>query len=103
MTASGDPAAWTRLAMSAGPRSCEPLCECPPPDMEEIAESIEDVRGLPRAISALWDGGIVFAGGRELFDELVVGLRIVTESETLREPLVVSLKGSPFLLCAVSK
>lgn len=71
--------------------------------MEEIAESIEDVRGLPRAISALCDDGIVFAGGRELFEELVVGLRMVTESETLREPLVVSLTGPPFLLYVVSK
>lgn len=59
MTASGDPAVCIKFPISGdSPRacaSCEALCECAP-DMEEIAESIEDVRGTPRAIAARCSG-----------------------------------------------
>lgn len=83
--------------ISAGPTSCDALCEWPLPDIEEIAESMEDVRGLPRAISARCEDAIALVGGRELFNEFVIGLSIVTESDTLLELVGISFSGPPFL------
>ncbi|KAI9053262.1 hypothetical protein LZ554_002229 [Drepanopeziza brunnea f. sp. 'monogermtubi'] len=70
-------------------KSCEPDLECPP-EIEDIAESIDDVRGGPSAMSPR---------GAEL-DAMAVrtpgggppeGLEIMTGSETLLE--------EPFVLC----
>lgn len=72
MTASADPAAFIRLPMSGdSPRTSESvdaLCECEvPPDIEDMAESMEEVRGTPRARAARCSGtediGGVAAGG----------------------------------------
>jgi len=99
MTASGDPAAWMRLAMSGEPpegTSCEFLCECPP-DIDEIAESIEDVRGGARVISTLCAGATAAIGGRVPVSEPPGGFDFTIGSETLREAAFESWIGRGYL------
>ena len=99
MTASGDPAAWIRFAISGEPPeciSCELLCECPP-DNDEIAESIDDVRGGARAISALCAGATAAIGGRVPGGEPPDGFEFTTGSETLREGTFESWRGRVYL------
>lgn len=101
MTASGDPAACIRFAMSGvapACKSCEPFFECVPPDREEIAESIDDVRGGPRAISTRCAEAI----GRVLEEEPPGGFEIRTGSETLLEGPFVSCIGRGYLPSSIS-
>jgi hypothetical protein len=51
MTASGDPAAAIKLSISAwltALASNEDLCDCEAEERDEIAESIDEVRGIAR-------------------------------------------------------
>jgi hypothetical protein len=95
MTASEDPAVCMRLAMSgdADPgacESCEDLCEWVPADMDEMAESIDEVRGGPRAISIRCGGAVAAMGGRvPVGDVSPPAWEVRMGSETLRkEPFV---------------
>jgi hypothetical protein len=76
--------------------SCEFLCECPP-DNDEIAESIEDVRGGARAISALCAGATAAIDGRVPGGEPPDGFEFTTGSETLREAPFESWRGRGYL------
>jgi hypothetical protein len=97
MTASGDPAVWMRWPMSGGAdpgacESCEDLCECVPTDIEEIAESIDEVRGGPRAMSIRCGGAVAAIGGRvPVGDESPPALEVAMGSETLRKGPFVGL------------
>jgi hypothetical protein len=71
-------------------RSCEDLCECVLPDSDEMAESIDEVRGGPLAISARGAGALEAIVGRELGGEPPRGFEFKMESETLREVAFVS-------------
>jgi hypothetical protein len=71
-------------------KSCEFLCECPP-DNDEIAESIEDVRGGARVIS------ILCAGATAAIGEPPDGFDFTTGSETLREAAFESWRGRGYL------
>jgi hypothetical protein len=66
------------------------LCECVPADIEEIAESIEDVLGIPRGIAARCSGTVAMGGG-----VVVAGLPpsfiVETGSDTLLEKAFVGL------------
>ena len=88
MPISGDPAA---------DESCEDLCECEVPDNDDIAESIEDVRGAFRAMSTRCCGAVAAIGGRVLVGEPPEGLEVRTGSETLRGVAFVSFRGRPYL------
>lgn len=56
-----------------------------PPDIEDIAESIEEVRGGPLAISALCLGAVAAIGTRVLTGDFPEDFVFTTESDTLRE------------------
>jgi hypothetical protein len=71
-------------------RSCEDLCECVLPDSDEMAESIDEVRGGPRATSGRYDGALEAIVGRELVGEPPGGFEFRMGSETLREVAFVS-------------
>lgn len=78
--------------------SCEPLFECPCPDIEEMAESIEDVLGGARPISARCAGVVAAIAGRVPVEEKPPGaLEIRTGSDTLRVASFVSLTGRAYL------
>lgn len=69
ITASGDPAAATRLEISAGLsafESTEDFCEWDADEIDEIAESIEEVRGIARGTGRPATVGTVGRGGGEL-------------------------------------
>lgn len=87
-----------RLAMSGEPpeESCEFLWECPA-DNDEIAESIEDVRGGARVISTLCAGATAAIGGRVPVGEPPDGFDFTTGSETLREAAFESWRGRGYL------
>jgi len=95
MTASGDPAACMRLAISRLPlnESWEDFCELLIPEMFDIAESIEDVRGACPAMSTRCWGAVAAIGLRVVVGEPPGAVEVRTESETLRE---VPLEG-PYL------
>jgi hypothetical protein len=76
--------------------SCEFLCECPP-DNEDIAESIDDVRGGARAISTLCAGATAAIDGRVPGGEPPDGFEFTTGSETLREVAFESWEGREYL------
>jgi hypothetical protein len=61
-----------------------------PPESEDIAESMEEVRGGARAISTRCWGAVAAIGGRVLVGEPPEGLEVRTGSETLREAAFVS-------------
>jgi hypothetical protein len=130
MTASAEPAVWIRLPISGveAPLSLESsddFCECEPTEMEEIAESIEDVRGGPRAISIRFElvagiGGLVIVGAGSSFprdlirgsdtlleepfglltDEAVLWIVSTCVSKTLQDMMGANLE--PMLLAMVS-
>jgi len=103
MTASDEPAACIRFAMSGDPepwarKSCEDFWEWPPADMEEMAESIDDVRGGLRAISTRCEGALAAMGGVVLVgDESAPGLEFRIGSEKLRKEAFDWLAGFPVL------
>lgn len=100
MTASGLPAARTRFAISGDPsafKSCEPFFECPLPDRDEIAESMEDVLGGARPISARCAGVAAAMVGRVPVEKPPGGLEFRTGSDTLRVASFVSLTGRAYL------
>jgi hypothetical protein len=86
MTASGDPAACIRFAISgeAPEESWEDLYECVPADIVEIAESMEDVLGGARPISTLCCGAVAAIGRLVLVGEPPDGFEFRTGSDTLR-------------------
>jgi hypothetical protein len=73
------------------------LCECVLPDNDEIAESIDDVRGGARAISTLCAGATAAIGGRVPSGEPPDGFDVRTGSETLREAAFDSWGGRVYL------
>jgi hypothetical protein len=97
MTASGDPAACIIPAMSGGPlddcMSWEDFCECVLLESEDIAESIEDVRGGARPISTRCGGAVATMGGRVVCGEPPEDFEIRRESETLRRVAFESIEG----------
>lgn len=62
--------------------SCDALYECEPAEMDEIAESIEDVLGIPRPMVARCSGTGAMGGGVTV-DGLPLSLAVATGSETL--------------------
>lgn len=99
MTTSGDPAICIKFAISGAPtnESCDDLWEWAPPDIFDIAESIEDVRGGARPISTRCCGAVA-AIGRVLVGEPSVGFEFRIGSDTLRELPFVSYSGRSYLL-----
>lgn len=71
--------------MSGAPGiSCEDLCECVPPESDDIAESIDEVRGAALAISTRCLGAVAaMGGGRVLVGEPPEGLEVRRGSDTL--------------------
>lgn len=79
--------------------SCEFLCECPLLDIEEIAESIEEVRGGCRPISIRCAGVVdVIAGGLSVGEVEPTFARIGVETLRIGAFEVVSCNGRPYLL-----
>ncbi len=104
ITASGDPAAWMRFPISGVPWiSCDDLWEWVPPERDDIAESIDDVRGAARAISIRCLGAVAAIGGRVLVGEPPGGFEVRTGSETLLEEAFVSFIGRGNLLLYLCK
>ena len=77
--------------------SCEFLYECVLPDSDEMAESIDDVRGGARAISTLCAGATAAIGGRVPSGEPPDGFDVMTGSETLRDAAFESWSGREYL------
>lgn len=63
------------------------------PDIDEIAESMEDVRGGPLAISARCAGTFDAMAGLAMLGESPEGVGFNTGSETLRDVSFVSNTG----------
>jgi hypothetical protein len=104
MTASGDPAVCIRFAISRDPldESCDDLCEWAPPDILDIAESIDDVLGGALPISTRCCGAVAAIGGRILVGEPPEGFEFRIGSDTLREVPFVSLGVRPYLFIFIS-
>jgi hypothetical protein len=66
--------------------------------MEEIAESIEDVRGGGRPISTRCAGAVAAMVGDLVVGEVEEPPMFRTGSETLRGVAFVSCKGRPYLI-----
>lgn len=85
------------MEISGACTSCDRDCACPLPDIVDIAESIEDVLGGARPISARCLGAVAAIGGRELVGDPPGGREVKTESETLREAAFVDLEECSYL------
>lgn len=72
-------------------RSCEDLGEWLLPEIDDIAESIEDVRGGPLVISARYIADFDAMTDDVLLCELTEGVDFRTGSETLRDEPFVSI------------
>jgi len=68
-----------------------------PPDNDEIAESIDDVRRGARAISTLCAGTTAAIGGRVPSGDPPDGFEVRTGSETLRGAAFESWRGRVYL------
>lgn len=66
--------------------------------MEEIAESIEDVRGGGRPISTRCEGAVAAMGGDLVIGDEEEPPMFRTGSETLRGVAFVSCNGRPYLM-----